>query len=252
MSFLTGALWVLTLKTASVAGCHAVRNVGALVVAWSSRLSRPKKREAEGGRAKEASSTVQDEPENLIQCVDEIGTAIVSLNDDRVPRLGEGWGVSIAFGMLGSIGVFVMILPEVIKNWRAADSPMIYTAFSTLLGTFFGALPLVLVSLPAAVTDKCIELEACLSKLFIPAKPGSKTKERFVVSFEASQQLEILEKFMQRQNNKQGSAFRSLGSRAAEPSHQLCCCAVGFVIFGQVCSRRFSWQFFVLAAAVLT
>ena len=98
MSFLTGALWVLTLKTASVAGCHAVRNVGALVVAWSSRLSRPKE------RAAEASST-QDEPENLGQCVDEIGTAIVSLNDDRVPRLGEGWGISIAFGMLGSIGV---------------------------------------------------------------------------------------------------------------------------------------------------
>ena len=28
--------------------------------------------------------------------------------------------------------------------------------------------------------------------------------------------------------------------------------AVGFVIFGQLCSRRFSWQFFIFAAAVLT
>ena len=27
---------------------------------------------------------------------------------------------------------------------------------------------------------------------------------------------------------------------------------MGFVIFGQLCSRRFSWQLFVFAAAVLT
>eukprot|EP01045_Picozoa_sp_COSAG04_P016680 COSAG04_NODE_1415_length_6863_cov_9.475163_2_plen_52_part_00 len=27
---------------------------------------------------------------------------------------------------------------------------------------------------------------------------------------------------------------------------------MGFVIFGQVCSRRFSWQLFVFAAALLT
>ena len=27
---------------------------------------------------------------------------------------------------------------------------------------------------------------------------------------------------------------------------------MGFVIFGQLCSRKFSWQLFVLAAAVLT
>ena len=27
---------------------------------------------------------------------------------------------------------------------------------------------------------------------------------------------------------------------------------MGFVIFGQLCSRRFSWQLFVFAAAILT
>ena len=118
----------------------------------------------------------------MVQCVDEIGTAIVSLNDECVPRLGDDWGVSIAFGMLGSVGVFVMILPSVIENATAAEFNAVWTFVSFLLATFFGALPLVLLSLPAAVTDKCIELETCLSRLFIPAKPGSKTKERFVVS----------------------------------------------------------------------
>jgi hypothetical protein len=30
------------------------------------------------------------------------------------------------------------------------------------------------------------------------------------------------------------------------------CLAVGFVIFGQLCSRKFSWQIFVFAAALLS
>ena len=62
---------------------------------------------------------------------------------------------------------------------------------------FFGVLPLVLLSLPASVTDRCIELETRLSDLLIPNDPNSKSKKgRYVVSYETSQQLQILEKYM--------------------------------------------------------
>jgi hypothetical protein len=41
----------------------------------------------------------------------------------------------------------------------------------------------------------------------MPYEAVAKSKSRYVVSFETSQQLEILEKYMQQQKNKQGSAF---------------------------------------------
>ena len=70
-------------------------------------------------------------------------------------------------------------------------------ALDGLLAVFFGVLPLVLLALPASVTDKCIALETCLSDLLIPNDPHSKAKKgRYVVSFETSQQLQILEKYM--------------------------------------------------------
>ena len=52
-------------------------------------------------------------------------------------------------------------------------------------------------ALPASVTDRCIALETCLSDLLIPNDPNSKSKRgRYVVSYETSQQLQILEKYM--------------------------------------------------------
>ena len=57
--------------------------------------------------------------------------------------------------------------------------------------------------LPAGVTDACIELETRLSDLLIPNDPSS--KDSYVVSHETSQQLQVLDKYMQKQNNRQGS-----------------------------------------------
>ena len=51
---------------------------------------------------------------------------------------------------------------------------------------------LLLLSLPASVTDRCIALETRLSDLLIPNDPNSKSKKgRYVVSYETSQQLQI-------------------------------------------------------------
>ena len=59
------------------------------------------------------------------------------------------------------------------------------------------ALRLVLLALPASVTDRCIALETRLSDLLIPHDPNSMSKKgRYVVSFATSQQLQILEKYM--------------------------------------------------------
>eukprot|EP01045_Picozoa_sp_COSAG04_P053759 COSAG04_NODE_23652_length_334_cov_2.391489_2_plen_52_part_01 len=43
------------------------------------------------------------------------------------------------------------------------------------LGAPYGVLPLVLLALPASVTDRCIALETCLSDLLIPNGPNSKS-----------------------------------------------------------------------------
>jgi hypothetical protein len=139
--------------------------------------------------------------------VDEVGTAIAVLNTEIVPQLGAGWGVSIAFGMIGSVGMFIMIMPNNIKNLSSESDFQAGWVTDVLISIFFGALPLVRLSLPATLTDKCIQLETSLSELLMPYKAVSESKSRYVVSFETSQQLEILEKYMQRQNNKQGSAF---------------------------------------------
>ena len=107
--------------------------------------------------------------EQTAQCVDEIGTAIVELNAERVPRLGEGWGLSIAFGMLGSVGFFIMVLPNLVRRLTGAmGGNAVALGMDALLSTFFGVLPLVLLALPASVTDKCIALETRLSDLLMP------------------------------------------------------------------------------------
>jgi hypothetical protein len=192
LSVLIGAGWVITLKTASVAACCSASNVEDLVISWVSRLPR--------------GETQNDDAELVAECVNEVGTAISILNTEIVPQLGKGWGVSIAFGMVGSVGVFVMVMPNTIENFRSERDFEGFMVGQFLMSVFFGALPLVLLSLPATLTDRCIQLETCLSELLIPYEAVSKSKSRYVVSFETSQQLEILEKYMQQQNNKQGSA----------------------------------------------
>ena len=195
VSFLAGSLWILTLKTASVAGCHAVGTTEDLVTSWVARLPRPK--QLAPGAQDDLSTHAGDLMEQIAQCVDEIGTAIVELNAERVPQLGEGWGFSIAISMLGSIGVFIMTIPNVIRHVAAARTDIQSMALDGLLAVFFGVLPLVLLALPASVTDKCIALETRLSDLLIPNDPHSKAKKgHYVVSFETSQQLQILEKYM--------------------------------------------------------
>ena len=213
-SLLIGAMWLLTLKTASVAGCCAVDSAESLVTSWATRLPRE-----------------QDE-EQTTACLDEVGTKIVELNTKRVPRLGEGWGVSIVWGMLGCMGTFVVQLPMLIGALKRADKPIEMLIF-TSMAVCFGALPLVLLALPAAMTDKCIELETHLSDLLIPSDPSSDSPKdsRYVCSVEMSDKLKIVKAYMREQNSGQG---------------------LGFVIGGQLCSRRFSWQLFVLSAAVLT
>eukprot|EP01045_Picozoa_sp_COSAG04_P025256 COSAG04_NODE_3281_length_2977_cov_1.344336_2_plen_483_part_00 len=114
LSLIGGALWILTLKTASVTGCHAVGNAEDLVAAWVERL--PRKKQLPPGSQDDLSTHADDLVEQTAQCVDEIGTAIVELNAERVPRLGEGWGLSIAFGMLGSVGMFIMVLPNLVSQ----------------------------------------------------------------------------------------------------------------------------------------
>ena len=64
---------------------------------------------------------------------------------------------------------------------------------NALMTVFFGSLPLVLLSLPAAVTDKCIELETHLSDLIMPCDLVVKTKgRRYVVSYELGKFLSAL------------------------------------------------------------
>jgi hypothetical protein len=193
VSVLVGAGWLLTLKTASVTACRAASNVKDLVVSWVSRLPRRE--------------TQNEDAELVAECVDEIGTAICILNTEIVPQLGKGWGVSIAFGMVGSVGLFTMVMPNNIKNFSSEKDFRAFWLIDALVSVFFGALPLVLLSLPASLTDRCIQLETCLSELLMPYETIPKSKSRYVVTFETSQQLEILEKYMQQQNNKQGSAF---------------------------------------------
>ena len=192
-SVLIGAGWVLTLKTASVAACCSASNVEDLVISWVSRLPRRE--------------THDDDAELVAKCVDEVGTAISVLNTEIVPQLGTGWGVSIAFGMIGSVGLFIMVMPNNIKNLSSEKDFEAGWVVNAVISVFFGTLPLVLLSLPATLTDKCIQLETSLSELLMPYEAVSESKNRYVVSFETSQQLEILEKYMQQQNNKQGSAF---------------------------------------------
>jgi hypothetical protein len=151
--------------------------------------------------------TQNDDAELVAECVDEIGTAICVLNAEMIPELGKGWGVSIAFGMLGSVGVFIMIMPNNIRNFTSEEDFTAFWVVDALISLLFGVLPLVLLSLPATLTDRCIQLETCLSELLMPYEAVSKSKSRYVVSFETSQQFEILEKYMQQQNNKQGSAL---------------------------------------------
>ena len=83
-----------------------------------------------------------------------------------------------------------------LRRLTAAEMEPLVVFMNALMTIFFGCLPLVLLSLPAAVTDKCIELETCLSNLLIPADPDSDVDGRYVVSYETSQQFEILDKFM--------------------------------------------------------
>ena len=213
-SLLTGAMWILTLKTASVAGCRAVESAERLVTSWATRLPR------------------EQEEEQTTACLDEVGTKIVELNTKRVPRLGEGWGLSVVWGMLGCMGTFVVQLPMLIGARKRADKPIEMLIF-TSMAVCFGALPLVLLALPAAMTDRCIELETRLSDLLIPSDPSSDSPKdsRYVCSVEMSLKLKIVKAYMREQNNGQG---------------------MGFVIFGQLCSRRFSWQLFALVAAVLS
>ena len=58
-SLLTGAMWILTLKTASVAGCCAVENAESVVASWVARLPR------------------EQEEEQTTACLDQVGTKIV-------------------------------------------------------------------------------------------------------------------------------------------------------------------------------
>jgi hypothetical protein len=182
LSILIGAGWVITLKTASVTACRAASNAEDLVVSWVSRLPRRE--------------TQNEDAELVAECVDEIGTAICILNTEIVPQLGNGWGVSIAFGMLGSVGMFIMVMPNNIRNLTSEGDFTAIWVVDALGSILFGALPLVLLSLPATLTDRCIQLETCLSELLMPYETVPKSKSRYVVSFETSQQLEILEKYI--------------------------------------------------------
>jgi hypothetical protein len=116
--------------------------------------------------------------------------------------------------MLGSVGFFTMVIPNNIRNLSSEEDLNVFRVMDALTSILFGMLPFVLLSLPATLTDRCIQLETCLSELLLPYEAVSKSKSRYVVSFETSQQLEILEKYMQQQNNKQGSAFLHLLYRA--------------------------------------
>eukprot|EP01045_Picozoa_sp_COSAG04_P016682 COSAG04_NODE_1415_length_6863_cov_9.475163_4_plen_506_part_00 len=116
-TFLAGSLWVLTLKTASVAGCHTVGNTEDLVTSWVARLPRSKS----PAPNVDLGTDSDESTEPAVACMDEIGTAIVELNE-RVPHLGAGWGLSIAFGMLGSVGCFIMMVPFVIRGFTAAET----------------------------------------------------------------------------------------------------------------------------------
>ena len=139
-----------------------------------------------------------------------IGTAIVALNSERVPQLGQGWGLSIVMGISCCAGVVVMVLPNVIRSWKelvaGLEPDLFLTVTSWALMVTFVTLPVILVGYPAHVTDKCVQLETRLSDLLIPNDPTSSEGGRYVVSYETSQQLRILDKYMQKQNNRQGSA----------------------------------------------
>ena len=111
---------------------------------------------------------------------------------------------------LGNFGAVVKVLTQPRGGAQGACCDKDFTVFwvvDALISLLFGALPLVLLSLPATLTDRCIQLETCLSELLMPYEAVAISKSRYVVSFETSQQLEILEKYMQQQNNKQGSAL---------------------------------------------
>ena len=100
-----------------------------------------------------------------------------------------------------------MVMPNNIRNLTFEEDFTAFWVTDALISLLFGVLALVLLSLPATLTDRCIQLETCLSELLMPYEAVTKSKSRYVVSFETSQQLEILEKYMQQQNNKQGSAL---------------------------------------------
>eukprot|EP01045_Picozoa_sp_COSAG04_P016681 COSAG04_NODE_1415_length_6863_cov_9.475163_3_plen_87_part_00 len=62
---------------------------------------------------------------------------------------------------------------------------------------------MVLLVLPASVTDRCIALETRLSDLLIPKDPNPKANTgRYVVSYETSERLQILEKYMRESANE--------------------------------------------------
>ena len=130
------------------------------------------------------------------------------------------------------MGIFLVMLPMLIGALTRADKAIEMALYVVFVGST-GVLTPVLLVLPAAVTDKCIALETHLSDLLIPSDPSSDSPKdsRYVCSVEMSAKLKIVKAYMREQNNGQG---------------------MGFVIFGQLCSRRFSWQLFALVAAVLS
>ena len=218
-ALLCGALSATTLKTATVACSRAVAEAQQLVAAWAARLPR--------------SSDSAPTP----SCVDEIGVAIVAVNG-RVSRLAQGWAVCVGFTIHLFLGITVMTLPNLIRRVRTGGKIAILSRFAAVhlanpksitisecsaevwagdpanarclvnvvsIAVYLAS-PLALIMLPAGVTDACIELETRLSDLLIPNDPSS--KDSYVVSHETSQQLQVLDKYMQKQNNRQGSKSR--------------------------------------------
>jgi hypothetical protein len=56
--------------------------------------------------------------------------------------------------MLGSVGMFIMLMPNNIITEKNFKVGWVVDAFMSIL---FGVLPLVLLSLPATLTDRCIQ-----------------------------------------------------------------------------------------------
>ena len=114
-------------------------------------------------------------------------------------KMRRPWGTSASVQQAGNATVG---RPEASQRLTGAmQTDAMGIGLNVLMVTFFGVLPLVLLSLPASVTDRCIALETRLSDLLIPNDPNSRCKKgRYVVSFETSQQLQILEKYMRYMN----------------------------------------------------